>query len=431
MQDRDDTPPRALSRVGRAAALSALMVTQTFGWGTSLALLGVLGQDIGADLGLSPGLVFSAAIVLYGCAALTAPRAGRMADAHGGARLLAPGALVGAASLALLATADGPVGYFLAWGLQGLAFHFMLLTACYTTITQVWGAKARRAIGMLTLATGLCATVIWPLTQALQGFLDWRAICLVYAAATLGLVVPVNLILARALRPHMRLSPAPAAATPAPAEADAGRDAPRPHAPPAGSFALLAALFALSAAIGNSVGVLMIDIFTSMGLDRSDAVHAASLIGVAFLVARGGEILFGEAIDPLRMSLFVFGALPLPFLVLLGWSGAGLAIPLWLAAGVALAYGAPQGLAALMRPALVQHIFGATAYGARLGRLSRVSDVASADTPAILAAVLAQSATAGLAVIAAMALACVALVVWLRRLPCPEHVTLKECPPCP
>lgn len=414
---------RGLSRGARGAVLATLMVTQTFGWGTSLALLGVLGQPIGSDLGLSPGVVFSAAVVLYGCAAICAPLAGRLADRIGGAWLLAPGAVAGAASLALLAQAQGPVGYFAAWAVQGLAFHFMLMTACYTTIAQVWGAQSRRVIGLLTLATGLCATVIWPLTEYLQGFTDWRGICLAYAAVTALVIAPVNLGLALALRGHARLTPAP--------KADAGTAEAPAHQPPKGTFPLLAVLFAISAAIGNSVGILMIDIFYGLGLTRTDAVHAASLVGIAFLVARGAEITFGSRLDPVRMSVLIFAALPIPFVLLLGWAVAGAVLPLWLAALAALAYGAPQGLSGLMRPALVQHIFGTQGYGARLGRLSRVSDVASAVTPAILAGILAQSVTLGLAVISAMALTCLVLVLRLSRLPCPDHVTLKECPPCP
>lgn len=424
-----------LPRAGRAMVLAALMVTQTFGWGTGLTLLGVLGQSIGADLGLSQGLVFAAAIVLYGGAAVTGPLAGRLADRLGGAWLLGPGAMAGAASLVLLSLAIGPVTYFAAWAVQGLAMHFMLMTACFTTITQIWGPGARRVIGLLTLATGLCATLIWPLTQYLQQVMDWRAICLTYAGVTALFVVPVNLILAFALRPYLRRTPVTAQVALPAEEGVAGggmaTETAPVHVPPAGSFRLLALLFAFSAAIGNSVGILIIDILYGLGLAREDAVHAASLVGIAFLMARGAEITFGNRLDPVRMSILVFGALPLPFVLLLGWSLAGLVMPLWLAALAALAYGAPQGLAGLMRPAMVQHIFGTTGYGTRLGRLSRVSDVASAVTPAALAALLAQSVTAGLAVITLMALSCSVLVYWLSRLPCPDHVTLKECPACP
>lgn len=433
-----DSAAMTLSPAARWVVLATLMVTQTFGWGTGLSLLGVMGQAIGSDLGLSPGMVFSAAIVLYGAAAVMAPSAGRLADRHGGAILLAPGAALTAVALALLSIAQGPVSYFASWGLQGLAMHFMLLTACYTAITQIWGQGARRVIGMLTLATGLCSTVFWPLTQYLKDVMDWREVTLVYAAATAFGVVPVNLILARVLRRHQRLSPpppGPESPEPAPQES-AGSAMPllsagAEHQPPKGSFGLLAILFALSAAIGNAVGILIIDMFFALGLGREDAVHAASLVGIAFLIARGAEIAFGNRINPVRMSILVFCALPLPFVVMLGWSMVGGALPLWLAALVALAYGAPQGLSGLMRPALVQHIFGTRGYGTRLGRLSRVSDVASAVTPALLAAVIAQSVTGAVVLVTCMALSCAVLVLWLSRLPCPDHVTLKECPPCP
>lgn len=404
--------------------LATLMLTQTFGWGTGLSLLGVLGQTIGAELSLSPGVVFSAAVVLYGCSSLCAPIAGRLADRIGGAWLLAPGAVGGAASLALLSQAQGPISYFAAWALQGLSFHFMLLTACYTTIAQVWRSQSRRAIGLLTLATGLCATLVWPLTEVLQGFMDWRGICLVYAVVTLVVVAPTNLALAVMLRRHVHVN----AAIQVTEGASSGDNR---HTPPSGSFRLLAVIFALSAAIGNAVGILLIDIFSALGLSRMDAVHAASLVGVAFVVARGAEIAIGGRIDPIRMAIVVFTVLPIPFVLLLGWAIWGPMLPLWLAVMAALAYGAPQGLSGLMRPALVQHIFGTHGYGARLGQLSRVSDVASAVTPAILASVLAYSVMLGLVIVTVMAFICLVLVLKLSRLPCPDHVNLKGCPPCP
>lgn len=421
MQHSETGVPPMTGRM-KLAVLGGLMVTQTFGWGMGLTLLGVLGQPIGADLGLSPGVIFSASIVLYGCAALMAPMAGRLADRIGGARLLAPGAAAGALSLLMLGRAEGPVGYFLAWAVHGLAFHFMLMTACYTAITQLWGAESRRVIGILTLATGLCATLIWPLTQMLQGWLDWRGICLFFAGVTVLVMVPLNLTIAVTTRRHARLTPAGPEAgsgTAAEGEGRTGAATGGTEAAPAGlsrPFVLMALLFGLSAGIGNSVGILIIDIFTGLGLPRTDAVHAASLVGVAFLVARGIEIFLGSRIDPIRMSVLVFAALPVPMLAMLGWALLGwAALPLWLAVLIALAYGAPQGLAGLMRPALVQHLFGTRGFGTILGRLSRVSDIASAVMPGLIAALLAGSATVALWLIAAMALTCCVLVLALAR----------------
>ena len=397
-----------LSRRGRLAFVAVLMLTQTFGWGTGLSLLGVLGQPIAADLGMTPGMIFAAAIVLYGSAAIVAPTAGRMADRLGGAVLLGPGAAGGALSLFLLSQAQGPVLYFAAWVVHGLAFHFMLLTAAYTAITQIWGAEARRVIGILTLATGLCSTVMWPVTQILQHQFDWREICLIFAGFTLLVVLPLNLVLARATR---GMRPATVA--------EKGQPAPAP-APLVGKerlvFVTLALLFGLSAGIGNSVGILIIDLYAGMGLDRGQAVYAGSLVGIAFLIARAAEIAFGNRIHPVRMSLFVFGALPLPFVALLGWLLTGETLPPWLALATALAYGAPQGLAGLMRPALVQHLFGTRFFGTMLGRLSRVGDVASAATPPILAGILATSPTIALCLITGMALTCLILVLTLCRL---------------
>lgn len=416
----DAAPDPGLAPRGRIAVLSALMVTQTFGWGTSLSLLGVLGQPIAADLGMTPGAVFSAAIVLYGSASLMAPLAGRWADRFGGARLLAPGALGGALSLVMLGMAQGPIGYFAAWALHGLVFHFMLLTAAYTAIAQIWGDGARRVIGILTLATGLCSTVLWPVTQMLKAVMDWRQICLTYAAVTLLVVVPIYLVLAARTR---RFRPAPVSAS-ARAEAAARAAAAVPAARARRLLIVLTALFAISAAIGNAVALLIIDLFAAMDLARDQAVWAASVIGIAFLAGRGFEIAFGGRLHPVRMTLFVFAALPVPFLALSGWWMTGLALPVWMAVAVAFAFGVPQGLSGLMRPALVQHFYGTGRFGTILGRMSRFSDGVSAVTPAILATVLALSTGVALGLVTALALGCLVLVVILCRLesgPIPEE----------
>ena len=397
----------SMTETDRRWLLMTLMVTQTCGWGTGLTLLGVLAKPIGDELQLSSGLIFSAAIVLYGTAAMVAPYAGRLADRFGGTRLLAPGAACASLSLVLLAIAEGPISYLSAWLVQGIAFHFMLMTACYTAISQIWGLSAPRVIGLVTLATGLCATIFWPLTDAFLRIMDWRTVCLVYAGFTLAVIVPINLVLAHATR---RLRPI--------------RGSKLETEPPiAGGkaqhgllFLLLAGVFGLSAAIGNSVGLLMIDIFSGMGLARAEAVYAASLVGIAFLISRALAIMSKDAIRPLPQSLLVFGLLTLPFLLLLLWRVIDIALPFWLAVLAAFLYGIPQGLSSILRPALVQALFGNAHFGAIVGRLHRVSDAASAVTPSILAAVLGWSLDAALILSLAMAIGSVVFILGLCRL---------------
>ena len=69
------------------------MVTQTIGWGTTFSQIGILAQPMSEDLGISHGMIFGGATVMYLSASVSAPFAGRLADREGGLKLLAPGSV--------------------------------------------------------------------------------------------------------------------------------------------------------------------------------------------------------------------------------------------------------------------------------------------------------------------------------------------------
>ena len=148
--------------------VSVLMVTQTIGWGTTFSQIGILAAPISADIGVARSVIFTGATVMYLCASVSAPMAGRLADRLGGLKLLAPGSLALAAGLLILSRCSGMMSYFLAWALFGFVLHIGLVTAAYTGLTQVMGAAAARGIGTLTLATGLCSSIFWPLSEFVQ-----------------------------------------------------------------------------------------------------------------------------------------------------------------------------------------------------------------------------------------------------------------------
>jgi MFS family permease len=380
--------------------LSLLMLTQTFGWGVNVSLLGVLAAPAGADLGLSPTMVYGGATALFLCAAATGPAAGRAVDRFGGPRVLAFGSVVPALALALMALAQGPVLWFCAWALQGVATHVALATAAYGALAQQAGGQARRAIGTLTLATGLCATVMWPVSGFLMEAVGWRGMCLAYAGATLAIVLPIHLWIS--LRAGQRATPEAASAA-----------ASTPLAGSAGVFRLVAVFQTVSVVVGTSLMVLLIDIFTALGTPRPEAIFAASLVGVAYLVSRALLVAIGERLPPVTLAAAVLVAMPLSLAPLVLWPLSGAPLPAWVAAATAVAYGLPAGLLGILRPTIPQQVFGAASYGRALGRLARPGDLANAAAPAVFAALLAVSASA--AVLAAVALCLVGLVA-IRRL---------------
>ena len=369
------------------------MLTQTFGWGVSLSLLGVLAAPIGAELRLSSTFIYGGATLMFLVGGLTAPRCGRLADTYGGPKLLVAGSVLHALALVALSLAAGPWTYALAWGLFGLFMHSGLATPAYKTIAQAARGSPRRGITMLTLATGLASSIFWPITGHLVASFGWRMTCIIYAVVALTASFGIHVLLALLLR-----KPSPGV----PAETGGDVAAP-PRIKPASHrrvFALLAVAFLLNGAVDTSMALLIIDLFVKLDVAREAGVLAASLIGVGYLSSRLLSIALGDRIDLLKLAVISFTLVPLVFLPLLCFALTGQTLPAWLAAATAFLYGLPAGLKAVLRPALPHYLFGSADFGQRLGRLSRPVDIASALAPILFGMLLAVGA--GALVIAAI-----------------------------
>lgn len=352
--------------------IATLMLTQTMGWGTSISLIGVLAAPMSESLGLERATIYAGVSVMFIIGAIAAPMSGRLIDQIGGLKTLCLGTPLFGIALGLLAVAQGPVAYFAAWGIFGLGMHAALATAAYAALVQLFGRNAYRGIGVLTLATGLCSTLFWPLSEIALQVMDWRALCGLYAGATLLVSFPAHLALAR----HYGGAPRRPVSKPA---AESLAHVPPERAPVA--FRLLAIMTTLTHCVGMAMAILAIDLFVSLGTPRESAVFAASLIGIAFLVSRGIDVVVGARIPRMALARIVFALLPLSMMPLLAFAVAGEPLPVWLAAVSAMLYGLPAGLLGILRPALPFHIFGSFGYGRRLGRLARPMDLASALAP--------------------------------------------------
>lgn len=366
-------PARPLVQSRSAIVLiAALMLTQTIGWGTSISLIGVLAEPMGASLGMERATIYAGISVMFLVGAAVGPLSGRIVDRIGGLNTLCLGTPLFGVALGVLSFAQGPVSYFAAWGIFGLAMHIALATAAYAALAQVLGRHAYRGIGTVILATGLNSTVFWPLSESALRFMDWRTLCGVYAALMLLVSFPVHLALAQFHgRARNRGGTVPAEESLA-------------HVPPElapKAFRLLATMATLTHCVGMAMGILAIDLFVALGTPREAAVLAASLIGVAFLVSRGIDVALGDRIPRMALARFVYAMLPLCLLPMLAFAVADEPLPVWLAALSAVLYGLPAGLLGILRPVLPFHIFGSLGYGRRLGRLARPMDLASALTP--------------------------------------------------
>ncbi|OYU16876.1 MAG: hypothetical protein CFE34_18705, partial [Rhodobacteraceae bacterium PARR1] len=180
-------------------AVWLLALGQMLGYACFFYLFAALILYWRADLHWGDGLLASGLTLAIVVAAVMAPLSGRAVDRGHAAALLAGGAVIGAASLVLLAVANGPAVYLLAWAGLGLAQAASLYEPCFSLLIHRFGAEARAAITRVTLIGGFASTFAFPAGAALAEGFGWRVTVWVAAAVAAGLILPLNLIGARIL----------------------------------------------------------------------------------------------------------------------------------------------------------------------------------------------------------------------------------------
>lgn len=393
-------PPAALR------ALAALSVTQIIAWGTLFYGITLIGPRIMAETGWSKTLIYGAFSLAMLASGLAAPRVGAAIDRHGGRGVMALGSLVGAGGYLLLAYATTPVALYAGYAVIGLGMAGTLYDPAFASLARVAGSRARLAITILTLGGGLASTVFWPLGLWLLSFMDWRGLCLVYAA--------LNGVVCAAL--HL-FGISSEKAAPA---ASGGEPATNAHgtAPPAlrgKVLALLTLVFMAHGLVSNGMSVHITTLLGALGLNEAQAVTVGALIGPSQSAGRLVELALGGAYPVMRLGYVATGFLPVAF--------AALALAGTTVAGVfafAMLYGVSNGLVTIARGVLALGLLGRENYGRTLGAIAAPTLAAKALAP-LAFALLIDSAGAGVAlsVMAAFALAAfaavVALGVMLRR----------------
>ncbi len=356
-------------------AIVALGITQIIGWGTTIYALGVLGRPIAHDTGWSNTLVFGGLTAgLLASGAVSMP-VGRWIDRRGAREVMSIGSALVALSLALVACAHSPATYLAAWVVVGVAMRLTLYDAAFAALVQYSPSRGRRAISLLTLMGGLASTVLWPTGAALEFFYGWRTTVLVYAALNLCICLPLHWL---ALRRRER----PAAAT----SDDAPAPAALPGAPPLTGSArmramlLFSAVMSANALVTGSITSHLVRILGNTGIDARLAVGLASFMGVAQVLARLVDLVFGRNLHAITLGRMTIALVPIAFAVLqLGGAT-------WVtAAAFVLLFGAANGLATIVRGAVPLALFGPAGYGEVLGKLAIPVLVTNAAAPTAFA----------------------------------------------
>jgi MFS family permease len=350
--------------------VAALSLTQLIGWGATFWLPAVTGPAMAGDLGMVlPAIMAGPTVMLVVMAAASWPLSS-IFERHGTRPVMALASPLGAAGLTVMATANGPVPYFLAWVIIGLAGAGMLTTPAQIAVAEIAGDKARSALSVLILAGGLTSTIVWPLTGLLQAQWGWRATTLAYAALILLVCMPLHwTMLARRPKPTPGQEPA-TKTTPGPAPID------RPR------FVLLATSFAANGFFTWGFALTIIILFEAAGLDHASALTAAAFIGIAQWAGRMVDVLGGRHLSGFVTGLAGTALFPLSFIVLLltsNFTGALL---------FAVLYGIAGGVTAVTRATLPLQIFPPGAYARASAQMAVPLNLSFAAAPPIFTAIM-------------------------------------------
>jgi MFS family permease len=385
--------------LGPWRAVLVLGVTQILAWGAIFYPPVLTLPLIAAELGWSTTFVmggFSLALLMAG---LVSPLMGRLIDRHGGHRIMPVGSLLAALGLVALAHVENRISYLAIWLLLGIAISASLYDPAFASLGRIFGSAARRPITALTLAGGFASTVSWPTTLVLIELSGWRDTYLVYAALLAFVAAPLHaFVLPRQRADHN-------------ARPRSGQPIPTAVLPPRGRpFALVAAAFAAYAFVPSGLSAHLLAIFGRSGIDAGSVVAIGALFGPSQVLARIGEIVFARAVHPLQVARFAVGLLLVGF-VLIGM--AGLSLPV--AAVFMVMFGMANGLITIARGTVPLALFGASGYGALLGRIAGPFLVMQAIAPLVLALIVEHASDrAALAVVAALAFTACACFVVLR-----------------
>ncbi len=378
--------------------LIVLATTQLIAWGT-LSLPAVIGRAMAADLGMDLTAIFASTTVLYMSMGLCSPLLARPFIKHGGRRVMIAGTLLAAPGYALLAAAQGPLSYYAAWLLLGIAGSATLSTASYIVLNEVAGLRARSAIGALMLVTGLSSSIFWPITSALSAHVGWRTTCLLYSGLLLAVSLPLFVFLLPR-RVHDHLSPATGATESGPVAV-----------PARSTFYLLVGASGLNAFVAFGMGAVLIELLKAEGLSAAEAIGFGSLLGVIQISARVIDFLGGGRWDGITTAIVAGLALPAAMLLLMLSHGSHAAIAMFM-----LIYGLGSGALAVARATMPLVFYDKAAFAKASAQIGLPMNLLSAVAAPILVELLTRyGSNAPLALSLVCSCAAVAMLLLLRQ----------------
>jgi MFS family permease len=344
-----------------------LGINQTLSWGMSFYLPAVIAIPAARDLFCSTFALLGAFTMALLIAGVCAPRVGRWIDRHGGKGSITASILVLALGQFILALSPNLAVWYLGWGVLGIGKAMGLYDAAFATAGTLLGREAAPTITGITLLAGFASTVFWSFGSAVIGFTGWRGLMAIYAGIMLCLNLPMVLAFVPKLD-HNRKE---------------ARQAINERTPVSRLATIcLAGFFTLRWFITSAIAVNILALLQGIGLNATEAVVIASLIGPGQVAGRVLEWTVGPRMNLLfraRLAslFFPIGAAILP----LGGPVAATAF--------VLMYGMSNGIMTISRGTLPLALFGPNGYATVLGWLAVPVLMAQAVAPTMAAPLVA------------------------------------------
>ena len=377
--------------------LVVVAIGQIIGWGT-VGLLAVVGREVAADLDMDITAVFAGNSIFYVATGLTAPLLARPFIRFGARLVMIAGSIIAAPGFVLLSYATGPVSFFAAWVILGIAGSATLATATYILLNEIVGRAARRAIGALMLVTGLASSVFWPTTSFLSGVVGWRGTCLVYAGLMIFICLPLNLFGLPRYAGRKEAGGSPGSTD-------------RPRIVRKSTFYLIVLATILCAFVTFGFNATMIELLKTEGLTAAQAVTFGSMLGVVQVSARGLDFLGGGRWDGITTALIATATMVVAILLLMTSGGS-----YWIVATFILLYGLGSGALAVARATIPLVFYDSVEFARATSRIALPLNLISAASSPILVGLLSNFGSRAMLGLGALcASAALLTLYWLSR----------------
>jgi Major Facilitator Superfamily len=395
-----------MTRAERRAVL-VLGAGQCVNWGVLYYAFGALVLPLERALATSRAAVAGAFSVSLIVAAAVAPAVGRRLDAGLGCGLLMRASWVSVACLMAWPFLPGLAGLYAVWFALGLAAAGGLYEPAFAIVGRRFDAPddRLRAIAAVTLFGGLASTCFVPLTTALEQRFGWSG-----AAWGLALTVALAAVAVRRWAlPALVERPDPID------ESASGQPPGFPSAGAAGPLAAwlpgapLVVAYGFTSLAATALVTSLVPALVERGYSAPAAAWIAGLIGVMQLPGR--TLIFSGHLSA-HPAWLLTGSLAL--------QGVGIGVIAAASGAVAVSLGVSAfaigaGVNTLVRPQLVQVMYGPRHAGYINGILARTQNLARAIGPIVAVALYGAGGYVLVFGAAALALAALAAHWWLVR----------------